>query len=247
MVNTLKHRMEKKKMEKIERKEERKMKDYRLVVNGWFSYKNDLPQYPAKVYEVREKAINCLFFKKAEKEGEKDKPLYKWVPVSQLVVRGEYTILEALVNDVFNHYKKCEIKNDFANDNKIDISINDFAIEKVSEKALYLVKDSVYEICDSVLENGHKCHGYNDNEKYGNKICLALFIFHKVGCIFPECKCCTCCSFCCSVHCLFNKIFHNIISPLISNIFIALHIRSLRSLRAYRLILLVFNIFLKAC
>ena len=60
--------MEKKKMEKIERKEERKMKDYRLVVNAWFAYKNDLPQYPAKIYEVREKAINCLFFKKAEKE-----------------------------------------------------------------------------------------------------------------------------------------------------------------------------------
>ena len=37
MINTLKHRMEKKKMEKIERKEERKMKDYRLVVNGWFA------------------------------------------------------------------------------------------------------------------------------------------------------------------------------------------------------------------
>ena len=143
MVNTLKHRMEKKKMEKMERKEERKIKDYRLLVNGWFAYKNDLPQYPAKVYEVREKAINCLFFKKAEKEGEKDKPVYKWVPVSQLVVRGDYSILEGLVNDVFNHYKKAEIKNDFANDNKIDVSINDFAIEKVSEKALYLVKGDV--------------------------------------------------------------------------------------------------------
>ena len=136
MLNTLKHRNGEKEME-------RKMKDYRLVVNGWFAYKNDLPQYPAKVYEVREKAINALFFKKAEKEGEKDKPVYKWVPVSQLVVRGEYTTLEGLAHDLFNHYKKCEIKNDFANDNKIDISINDFAIEKVSEKALYLVKGDV--------------------------------------------------------------------------------------------------------
>ena len=142
MLNTLKHRMEKKKMEKIERKE-RKMKDYRLVVNGWFAYKNDLPQYPAKIYEVREKAINALFFKKAEKEGEKDKPLYKWVPVSQMVIRGDYSVLEVLAPDLFNHYKKCEIKNDFANDNKIDVSINDFAIEKVSEKAVYLVKDNV--------------------------------------------------------------------------------------------------------
>ena len=95
-------------MEKMERKEERKIKDYRLVVGGWFAYKNDLPQYPAKIYEVREKAINCLFFKKAEKEGEKDKPLYKWVPVSQLVVRGDYSILEGLINDLF---KSPSIKN----------------------------------------------------------------------------------------------------------------------------------------
>ena len=65
------------------------------------------------------------------------------MPVSQLVVRGDYSLLEGLVNDAFNHYKKCEIKNDFASDNKIDVSINDFAIEKVSEKALYLVKDDV--------------------------------------------------------------------------------------------------------
>lgn len=116
------------------------VKDYKLKATAWWSEKNDNLVYPVKVYEVREKAINCLFFKKAEKEGEKDKPLYKWVPVSQLVVRGEYSKLEKLV-DVINHYQKCEIKNDFIKDNNLEIEINDFAIEKATDKALFLVKN----------------------------------------------------------------------------------------------------------
>lgn len=116
------------------------VKDYKLKATAWWSERNEGLVYPVKVYEVREKAINCLFFKKAEKEGEKDKPLYKWVPVSQLVVRGDYSKLEKLV-DVINHYQKCEIKNDFIKDNNLEIEINDFTIEKATDKALFLVKN----------------------------------------------------------------------------------------------------------
>lgn len=115
------------------------VKDYKLKASAWWSEKNDNLVYPVKVYEVREKAINALFFVKGA-EGEKDKPVYKWVPVSQLMVRGDYSKLEKLV-DVINHYQKCEIKNDFIKDNNLEIKINDFTIEKATDKALYLVKD----------------------------------------------------------------------------------------------------------
>lgn len=115
------------------------VKDYKLKASAWWSEKNNNLVYPVKVYEVREKAINALFFVKGA-EGEKDKPIYKWLPISQTMVRGDYSKLEKLV-DVINHYQKCEIKNDFIKDNNLEIEINDFAIEKASEKALYLVKN----------------------------------------------------------------------------------------------------------
>ena len=136
--------------EKLE-KEKRKMenektikktvvvKDYKLKASAWWSERNEGLVYPVKVYEVREKAINALFFVKGA-EGEKDKPVYKWLPISQTMVRGDYSKLEKLV-DVINHYQKCEIKNDFIKDNNLDVPINDFAIEKATDKALYLVKD----------------------------------------------------------------------------------------------------------
>ena len=115
------------------------VKDYKLKTTAWWSEKNDNLVYPVKVYEVREKAIRVLFFVKGA-EGEKDAAIFKWLPISQTMVRGDYSKLEKLV-DVINHYQKCEIKNDFIKDNNLEIEINDFAIEKATEKALYLVKN----------------------------------------------------------------------------------------------------------
>lgn len=115
------------------------VKDYKLKTTTWWSERNDNLVYPVKVYEVREKAIRVLFFVKGA-EGGKDAAIFKWLPISQTMVRGEYSKLEKLV-DVINHYQKCEIKNDFIKDNNLEIEVNDFAIEKASEKALYLVKN----------------------------------------------------------------------------------------------------------
>lgn len=115
------------------------VKDYKLKATAWWSEKNDNLVYPVKVYEVREKAIRVLFFAKVG-EGEKDAAIFKWLPISQTMVRGDYSKLEKLL-DVINHYQKCEIKNDFIKDNNLEIEINDFAIEKATDKALYLVKN----------------------------------------------------------------------------------------------------------
>lgn len=115
------------------------VKDYKLKATAWWSERNDNLVYPVKVYEVREKAIRVLFFCKLE-NGEKDAAIFKWLPISQTMVRGDYSKLEKLV-DVINHYQKCEIKNDFIKDNNLEIKINDFTIEKATDKALYLLKD----------------------------------------------------------------------------------------------------------
>lgn len=109
-------------------------KDYKLIIGDWYARKENIKNI-AKVYEVREKAIKVLSFID-------DKPVYKWVPISQVNIIAQYNNVEKL-GDITNHYIKCEISNVFIKENELNVPINDFTIEKYTDKALYVTKDDI--------------------------------------------------------------------------------------------------------